>query len=264
MEYHALFWPSLSVTAIILVCYPILLVIYRLYLHPLAKFPGPKLAATTQYWTGLYDLPVHSSLVKHLPALHDKYGPIIRIGPNRLHIRDVDSWHQIFRPGSKFEKSPDAPSPYFNTGVAHSLFNIRNRQDAKIRKDMFMPYFSKGAITRLEPQIQEKISKFLSKLQAMGESNKVADLTLAFPCLTADVVMQYCYQKTFGALDAKDFRFKAILQIEEYFTIATTSQMFPKVFHWLDRILSRLPLDFLENNMGAVAAVIGLREVSSP
>lgn len=54
----------------------LLLVIYRLIIHPLAKFPGPKLAAASNVYAMYYDLhPSHlGSLVKRLPELHDRYG----------------------------------------------------------------------------------------------------------------------------------------------------------------------------------------------
>jgi hypothetical protein len=68
--------------------------IYRLKVHPLAKFPGPRLAAITSMYAGSYDLPFASSFCKELPRLHDEYGPIVRIRPNELHIRDMDSFRQ--------------------------------------------------------------------------------------------------------------------------------------------------------------------------
>jgi hypothetical protein len=74
--------------------YLLLRSIYRMKFHPLAKFPGPRLAALTSMYAGSYDLPYGSSLCKELPALHDKYGPIVRIMPNQLHIRDMDSFNQ--------------------------------------------------------------------------------------------------------------------------------------------------------------------------
>lgn len=67
---------------------------YRLYLHPLSKFPGPKLAALTSFYAEYYDLPIHTSYVKKLPDLHKKYGPIIRAWPNMLHIQDIEAYHQ--------------------------------------------------------------------------------------------------------------------------------------------------------------------------
>jgi hypothetical protein len=56
--------------------YVVLRSIYRLTLHPLAKFPGPKLAAVTSLYGASYDLPKNSSYVKVMPALHDKYGSL--------------------------------------------------------------------------------------------------------------------------------------------------------------------------------------------
>ena len=51
---------------------------YRLTLHPLATFPGPKLAAATSMYGAFYDLSfTSSSYVKELPALHAKYGQYI-------------------------------------------------------------------------------------------------------------------------------------------------------------------------------------------
>ena len=50
-------------------------IVYRLKLHPLAAFPGPRLAAVTSMYGGFYDLSFSSSsYVKELPALHAKYG----------------------------------------------------------------------------------------------------------------------------------------------------------------------------------------------
>ena len=48
--------------------------IYRLALHPLAQFPGPKLAATTNLYGAFFDLSPTRSYIKEMPALHEKYG----------------------------------------------------------------------------------------------------------------------------------------------------------------------------------------------
>ena len=49
--------------------------VYRLTCHPLAAFPGPKLAAITNFYGAFFDLSASSSsYTKKLPALHAKYG----------------------------------------------------------------------------------------------------------------------------------------------------------------------------------------------
>ena len=52
--------------------------LYRMTLHPLARFPGPKLAALTNLYGVFHDLIKggDSSYVKKLPSLHDRYGTL--------------------------------------------------------------------------------------------------------------------------------------------------------------------------------------------
>lgn len=47
---------------------------YRLYFHPLAKFPGPKIAALTGWYECYHDLFRHGMLIWKLQELHDIYG----------------------------------------------------------------------------------------------------------------------------------------------------------------------------------------------
>ena len=49
-------------------------VIYRLTLHPLARFPGPRLAAVTSLYGANLELRKKTSYVKSFPHLHDRYG----------------------------------------------------------------------------------------------------------------------------------------------------------------------------------------------
>ncbi len=47
---------------------------YNLYLHPLSKFPGPKLAAFTIWWKIYVELIQKKDLVEMLFELHAVYG----------------------------------------------------------------------------------------------------------------------------------------------------------------------------------------------
>lgn len=58
-----------------LTCYVICTAIYRLFFHPLAKFPGPNLAALTTWYEGYYDcLRYKGRYTFKLRDLHEKYG----------------------------------------------------------------------------------------------------------------------------------------------------------------------------------------------
>jgi hypothetical protein len=67
--------PSLPVViAASVVLYGVGLVVYRLYLHPLAKFPGPKLAAVTSFYEGYFEIVLKGQYSRQISKLHDVYG----------------------------------------------------------------------------------------------------------------------------------------------------------------------------------------------
>lgn len=71
----------------IYIIYQVILTIYNLTLHPLSKFPGPKLAGATRFYQAyhaLWKLPSTGGLYFHLERLHADYGPVVRIAPNRV------------------------------------------------------------------------------------------------------------------------------------------------------------------------------------
>ena len=65
-----------SVVLSLLGAYIVSTAIYRLYFHPLAKFPGRKIAALTKWYEFYFEilLPPHGQYSKEVDAMHDKYG----------------------------------------------------------------------------------------------------------------------------------------------------------------------------------------------
>jgi hypothetical protein len=57
-----------------LLAYPVIYIVYQLWLHPLSRYPGPKLACLTIWYKGYYDLVVGGGMLAHLEELHRKYG----------------------------------------------------------------------------------------------------------------------------------------------------------------------------------------------
>lgn len=61
--------------------YLIGLLFYRLWLSPLAKFPGPKLAAATAWYEFYYDAICHGKYTFEIGKMHKEYGQILHLPP---------------------------------------------------------------------------------------------------------------------------------------------------------------------------------------
>lgn len=96
----------------------IVLVIYRLWFHPLTRFPGPKLLAATTWYEAYVDL-FHHDFPERLAKIHEKYGrilapnlgpnsvfniwlgPIVRVAPNEIHVNDAEFFQTVFAAAAK-------------------------------------------------------------------------------------------------------------------------------------------------------------------
>ena len=109
-----LFMPAVIGSAVLSVAWLVYTVVYRLYFHPCAKFPGPKL-------NGITPIPSIVSLLKgRLPLeekkMHDKYGPVVRVGPTVLSFNTPQAWEDIYgfrQGGLNMHKDPirELPTP---------------------------------------------------------------------------------------------------------------------------------------------------------
>lgn len=62
-----------------LLAYFIMRCIYRLYFHPLSKFPGPKLAAVSSAYEFYYNVIKRGKFIWELERLHEIYGKSIKV-----------------------------------------------------------------------------------------------------------------------------------------------------------------------------------------
>lgn len=164
----------------------------------------------------------------------------------------------MYKSGTRFRKDPK----FYNSHIVDgSFFNVCDTKEAKAQKDLYLPYFSQAAIQRLEGSIHGKVNMFFNTLQRAANLSKVVDLTLGFKCLAADVVMEYSFQKTFGALDAPDFRFGPILDLEQLFVSAPLAWYFPELINLMSHILVNLPRSMVERIMKPLASTFEIQKV---
>ena len=66
------------ILAIFIVLFVTVVSLYRLTLHPLARFPGPKLAAVSGWYETYYDCFLLGKFSEHINKLHKDYGELPR------------------------------------------------------------------------------------------------------------------------------------------------------------------------------------------
>ena len=68
---------ALLVGLVALVLYVGWIAISRLVFHPLARYPGPKLAALTRLYEGYYDIVKKGQFLFKIEEMHKKYGSLL-------------------------------------------------------------------------------------------------------------------------------------------------------------------------------------------
>jgi cytochrome P450 len=171
------------------VLYRFLLIVYRLFFHPLSKVPGPKLAAATSLFETYYNLFLPGVYFRVIREMHDQYGPIVRVRPNEVHIRDTAFYNTIYNQDLKFHKAPYKLDDGQLIWTADSALH-------KAKRRSYAPYFSRQSIVALEQLIHDSVGRLCSDLsEALGSSSE-ADVSLLYRAFLADNICEYMFGRT--------------------------------------------------------------------
>ncbi|RMZ71677.1 cytochrome p450 [Pyrenophora seminiperda CCB06] len=182
--------------------------IYRVYFHPLSKFPGPKLYAATR-------IPhiIDQSTGRRLDALRDlhrKYGPIVRIQHDELSFTEPNAWKDIYGHGTKGTAGsppPKALNRYASpaNGVP-SMIVAPNKDHARQRK-IFTPAFSDRALKQQEPLFFKYMDKLVQLLKKGIDEDpeKKVDLVRMYNFTTFDVMGRLTFGESLHMLDKSEY-----------------------------------------------------------
>ncbi|KAK3210380.1 hypothetical protein GRF29_44g2555326 [Pseudopithomyces chartarum] len=176
--------------------YRIALALYNISpFHPLARFPGPKLAAMTFLYEFWYEGIRWGKYTWEIERMHEKYGPIVRINPEELHCNDGEFLEEIYAGGGRIR---DKQQHFLNPtagALVHASFGTRYHEIHRIRRNAANKSFSRTQMKNLEPEIHELCQQFIEKLLKWREP---VNLTMAYGCFTADAITKYCFGETAG------------------------------------------------------------------
>ncbi|KAK5626012.1 hypothetical protein RRF57_001728 [Xylaria bambusicola] len=228
--------------------------IYRLYLHPLAKFPGPKIAAITGWYETYHDLknPGGQFMYK-LHKLHSIYGPIVRISPAEIHISDSAWVDTLLVSSSQGVRDKYVPAAN-QAGTPKGVFGTALHNTHRRRRAALSPLFSRSCAVRAEGLIYDKIDLLLKRLDIQIARDGYAELRTLFICLATDVVYQYCLGHSFELLDDE------VKGKEWHDSIRALAKIIPytRQFNWIIPLSQKIPVSFMRMvslNMARVAAM---------
>lgn len=211
------------------------LVFYRLYLHPLAKFPGPKLAAVSRWYEGYYDLILGGKYTWKIQEMHKKYGPIIRISPYELHVIDPKFYEKLYCQDGRWDKydwSYDAFGAPF-TAVSTPRHDIH-----KQRRTPLNSFFSKPNVTRKQEVLKRNLHRLIGRLDGFVTSGKRLNLSDALSAFARDVSTEFMLGRCYGNLDHDDFN----TRMTQATLSLTQLWMITKHLRWVGGTLMSLPI----------------------
>ncbi|KAH9219182.1 putative cytochrome P450 [Leptodontidium sp. 2 PMI_412] len=180
-------------------------VIYNIYFHPLAKFPGP--ASRTGVHAGDYWELYKGSHPQSVKELHEKYGDVVRIRPDTLTFNSAAAWKDIYgiRPGkSQLQKDPQFYAITGDTG-ADIIFS-GDADHARMRK-LLSHAFSDSALRQQEDLLTPYFSLLVTRLkeQIDGPNAGKVDIKNWYNFLTFDIIGDMSFGESFHALEAGEY-----------------------------------------------------------
>ncbi|KAK3991428.1 Pisatin demethylase [Cladorrhinum sp. PSN332] len=157
---------------------------YRLHFHPLARIPGPKLAAISNIWQALY---ARDGRVRQLAlSLHQKYGPVVRVGPNEVWVCDgAEGVRQIYGAVNGWEKSefywatalnkPTRWSWSWNEGGIKlewldtlDLLSEFDMRRYRLQRRLIGPVYAAGNVKKFEAGVERVVGRAVEELRKIG------------------------------------------------------------------------------------------------
>jgi cytochrome P450 len=171
---------------------------------------------------------------------HSWIGPIVRVSPREVHIKDPDYYDEIYASASRRREKDAAAVGRFD--LDGSSFASVSPETHRQRRAPVEKFFSKAAITRTESTIQFCLHKLVQHLEGAYHSHKVISLDAGFSALTSDIIHQYVFGFNSGNLDQEDFNENIRDGISGLFRMGHIAFFFPII----QTILNVLPLSVVK------------------
>jgi cytochrome P450 len=171
-------------------------VLYQTRLHPLAPYPGPSLAKLSNLYSVVHAF--RSDRHEELYRLHQRYGRIVRIGPQRVSILDVQALQSIYGFQANVQKAE-----WYSRFFGLSIFNAVDRKVHARKRRVMSQAFSDQALRGMEPHILSAIREWCAALgDGLGQKrpgwSQPKHMAHWSACAIFDALGEIFFGKTFG------------------------------------------------------------------
>ncbi|KAK8159183.1 cytochrome P450, partial [Phyllosticta citrichinensis] len=176
------------------------LAIHRLYLSPLAPFPGPTHAALTSL-VEFHDNVLHSGrFVWRLRAWHARYGPIVRISPTELHVADP-AFHAALYVSGRVRRTHKCAWHAKLFGSTRTTVGAVGHEVHRARREPLAAFLARRKV--VGGPLEEVVWRGVGRL-GEEETSGVVNLSAALAACSADIVGACALGDGFGLLERED------------------------------------------------------------
>ncbi len=185
------------------------MVIYNLFFHPLRNVPGPLLyRATSLAWAFSF---LRGTLVMDILAMHEKYGPVVRIRPGELAFTSPQASRDIYTSRAIGQKDGGLKGGARELSKLRIFYKPSDRipdslvvapfeKHAQLRK-LIAPTFSEKAMREHEPRITTYVDMLFSKLRQRADSGASQNIAKWYNWTTFDIIGDLAFGEPFGCLE---------------------------------------------------------------
>ncbi|KAI1329342.1 cytochrome P450 [Xylariaceae sp. FL0255] len=218
--------------------YYVALILYRLYLHPLARFPGPWLAAVSRWYEAYHDVLRNGQYTFKIAELHKIYGPIVRTSPHELHINDPSFFDQIYRQDGRWDKYAWSVDAF---GAPGAILLTSDHELHKARRHLLNSFFSKVRVSNRIDMIKQHLDKLCGRITSFAEAGEAFNLGAAVTAFVRDVAFDFILGKNYQNLDKNDF------DVHMVTASSGSGQMWRLTKHvrFIGPLMKSIPMDWL-------------------
>ncbi|RDW70880.1 cytochrome P450 [Aspergillus mulundensis] len=170
---------------------------FRVRKNPLSSLPGPKYTKWTDLLLKYYT--VTGQRPRYVHALHQKYGPLVRISPTTLDISDIPAAREIHRIASPFLKAPFYKLLTRKDG--ESLFSTIDPDYHRRHRRLLSSPLSDNNLRTLEPLVKARVQLAVTRMAEEARQRSVADIYKWFFFMATDIIGELSFGDSFRMLE---------------------------------------------------------------